>query len=113
MLACEVALPQKDSHHEDDHSGASVVAFRVDGLCLDLGTCLRTPRGNLGAGGSFTSSPNLVGATAAPPVGARTGDPLCIAMGNVEAERARRSVSTLLAGSLRQPCMQTTLQNEL
>jgi hypothetical protein len=55
------SLPQKDNHHEDDHSGARVVAIRVDRLCLDLGTCLRTPHGNLGAGGSFTSSPHLVG----------------------------------------------------
>ena len=55
-------LPEKDNRHEDDQSSASVVAFRVGGLCLDLGTCLRTPPGNLGAGGSFTCSPHLVGA---------------------------------------------------
>jgi hypothetical protein len=65
------SLPQKDNHHEDDHSGASVVALRIDGLCLDFGTCLCAPPGNLGAGGSFTSSPHLVGAAAAPLVGAR------------------------------------------
>jgi hypothetical protein len=34
------SLPQKDNRHEDDHSGASVVAFRVDGLCLDRSTGL-------------------------------------------------------------------------
>jgi hypothetical protein len=56
----------KDNHHEDDHSGASIVPFRVDGLCLDLGTCLRTPPCNLAPGGSLTSSPHLVGAAAAP-----------------------------------------------
>jgi hypothetical protein len=110
------SLPQKDNHHEDDHSGASVVAFRVDGLYLDLGTCLRTPPNNLGAGGSFTFSPHLVGATAAPLVGARTGHHPRIAMGNVGAERQALGLELLVsdaatlelevdrqAGLLRQP----------
>jgi hypothetical protein len=66
------SLPQKDNHHEDDHSGASVVAFRLNCRCLDLGTCLRTPPCNLGAGGSLTCSPHLVGAAAAPLDGTRT-----------------------------------------
>jgi hypothetical protein len=43
---------------------------------LDLGTCLRTPPCNLGAGGSLTSCPLLVGAAAAPLVGgARPSSP--------------------------------------
>ncbi len=87
------SLPQKDNHHEDDHSGASVVAFRVDGLCLDRGTCLRTAPGNLGAGGSFTSSPHLVGARCGPASRGAHGHHARISMGNVETERARCSVS--------------------
>jgi len=66
LAACSRSrqLPQKDNHHEDDHSGASVVGFRVL-LCLDLGAIYRRPPrpGMVWAAGSFIrmGSPRLDG----------------------------------------------------